>query len=104
MSFGDVSAINREIGNDFAQRISQAVQSKVAGVTLGKRDTAENVCQNIQLTSQGAVHDDFLGLIKYGVKVAPLAQESTINAVHFRNGFRIDEQTIHQVGKVITRG
>ena len=103
MSFGDIGAINREIGNDFAQRIPQAVQSKVAGMTLGKSDTAEDVRQYIQLTRQRTVHHNFLGLIEQGIEVASLAQEGTINAVHFRNGFRIDEQTIHQVGEVIAR-
>src|SRR5438309_11404413 len=104
MSFSDVSAIDREIGNDFAQRISQAVQSKVASVTLGKGDTAEDVCQHIQLTRQCTVHHNFLGLIEQTIKVASLAEERTINPVHSRNGVRVDKQAIHQVREVITDG
>ena len=104
MLLSHIGAVYGETRHDFGKCIAQAFESEVAGVTFSQSDTAENVCQHIQLTSQCTVHHNFLGLIEQGVKVASLAEEGTINAVHFRNGVRIDKQPIHQIGKVITRG
>src|SRR3984957_17000043 len=101
-AFSKVCSVHGKISYNFAQGVAEAIQSEVAGIAVRQCDTAQHAGQNLQLTGERTAHDSLLGFVDDLAKVESAAQESTIGAPHFGRGGRVDEETVEQIGKVVT--
>ncbi len=101
---GDVGSIHRKTGHHLHQGIAQTVQGEIAGVARSLRNAPQLIDQHIQLACERDFHNEFFGAIKNIAEAQILADERGVGFSEQRLAARVDEQPIHQIGKVVAGG
>ena len=97
----DVGAIDRETGDDFCQRLAQAIEGEVARATVPFGDARERMSEHVQLARHGRRHDEALALIPHLVEGVGVPRQLRVGAAHAPDFCRVDEDAVEIVEVVV---
>ncbi len=98
----DVSAVDRKAGNDFAQRVAQALQGKVSRAAVLLGNAVETAGEHVEFAGHGDLHDQALALVdKVGVTLRP-SRELAVQTLEDSLPRAVDEHAVEKIQETVT--